>query len=49
MNRLFKILIMFLKAKIVFKNPKNCSLVIFDGASMDDLKNVLEEFVKSFN
>ena len=35
---------MFLKAKIVFKNPKNCSLVIFDGMSIPDLKNVLSKY-----
>lgn len=35
---------MFLKAKIVFKNPKNCSLVIFDGESIADLKNVLSKY-----
>ena len=33
MRRYFKILKFFLKSKYVFKNPKNCELVIFDGES----------------
>ena len=44
MRRYFSILRLFLKAKIVFKNPQKHELVIFDDESIREFKNFLYHY-----
>lgn len=44
MKRIFLIFRLIFRIKIIFKEPKNYKLVIFDDESIDELKNVIQEF-----
>jgi len=44
MKKFVKILLLLIKSKIIFKNPKTCNLVIYDGSTAFALKNVLSKY-----
>ena len=44
MKRIFLIFKLISRVKIIFKEPKNYKLVIFDDESIGDLKNVIQKF-----
>jgi surface carbohydrate biosynthesis protein len=44
LKRYITILQLFLKAKLVFKNPKYHEIVIFDDETISDLKNVIHNY-----
>ena len=44
MKRFFLILKVFSKSKFIFKNPSKSELVIFDGESLFDLKNIIKNY-----
>ena len=44
MERLLKILLMFLKSKYIFGIPKDKKLVIFDDTSFNEIKHIFKDF-----
>ena len=44
MNRILKILLMFLKSRYIFKLPKEKKILIFDDTSFDDIKHIFKDF-----
>tara|TARA_B100000700_G_C15044494_1_gene857179 strand:+ start:313 stop:1488 length:1176 start_codon:yes stop_codon:yes gene_type:complete len=43
MNRIFKILFMFLKSKYVFKLPKGKKILVFDDTSFGDIEHIFKD------